>query len=91
MKLFFAVLLLICLFAPSFQQANRGARAAEELAKRVPEQTKRMVHAMAAQGMPKKAIADRILYSAGGNAAHAERLVDAIKAEGMRQKASKKR
>ena len=64
---------------------RRQAHISEQLAKTIPENTKRMVNAMDAQGIPKKAIAERIRHAAGGNQKHAERLVEAIKSEGARK------
>jgi hypothetical protein len=87
------ILVVLCatlLFVPAFGVINRVSRAAEEMAKKLPEHTKKMVHAMDASGMPRDAIADRIKYAAGGNKAHASRLVDAVKAEAARD-AKKKR
>lgn len=85
------LLSLLVLFAPSSAVINKLSRAAEEMAKKLPEHTKKMVHAMDASGMPHDAIADRIKYAAGNNKAHASRLVDAIKAEGARDAAKKKK
>ena len=87
----FLAFIILGLFANSCFAVSKLSRAAEEMAKKLPENTKKMVHAMDATGMPKGAIADRIKYAAGGNKAHAERLVDAIKAEGARSKSSAKR
>ena len=78
----FISLIILGLFANSCFAVSKISRAAEEMAKKLPLNTKKMVHAMDATGMPKEAIAERIKYAAGGNKAHAERLVDAIKAEG---------
>jgi hypothetical protein len=78
------------LFASSAAAGVKISRAAEEMAKKLPDHTKRMVHAMDATGMPREAIADKIKYAAGNNKAHAARLVDAIKAEGARDAAKKK-
>lgn len=80
--IFSVILVLTCgQQVKKLQQERRTNENVKNMVSKVDDRTRRLVASMAANGMPKAAIADKIKYQAGGNKQTAQQMVDVMSAQ----------